>query len=252
METLSLKKDAQRVLLDYRKLTGYQLQEDTLRFILKKYPDHSIPEAVETKVKTLNLYYSTNIHAVGNMAKHILSIANIDKRLDKGEASLVNDIARLRSAKGGTRNNYSFATKYCAYHRPTLFPIYDKIVSDIFLSLFRNGKLNGYSYTNRQKTKKSGHYTLKAFSNNLKNYSFYKTVYDQFITQYDLSSFSYRQVDSYLWGAYKIANKQYLIKDLALINTTNLHPLSITEARKKHIIGYLVRRVKSHIHLFRV
>jgi hypothetical protein len=107
----SLKQDADKALKAYDKMQGYKIQENLLKELLKCYPDHKNKFAVETKVKLLNLFYSTGIQATNVMAQNILSIKDIDERLADKDLSLVGEIAKLTFSNNNTRNNYSFATK---------------------------------------------------------------------------------------------------------------------------------------------
>lgn len=217
----SLKTDAQKVLESYSKLESYCIQEEILQCLLKRFPDHKKYAAVETKAKLLNLFYSTSINAIALMSRHIFEIKKIDERLDKGDKKLVADIANLVFPDGKERNNYSFATKYCAYHQPTRYPIFDRIVESVFISLFKNNKLDGYKYT-RTNINTSRAFSISAFKERLKDYTFYVQIYDSFMKQYDLQSFTYRQVDSYLWGAYKISGQEFQIEKLAPIDKSNI------------------------------
>ena len=199
----SLLADAHAVLESYSKMESYRIQEWLLIQLISEYPTHENKSAVETKVKLLNLFYSTGIQAVNLMAKNILSIKNIDDRLNKGDYKLVPQIAKLKVGTGEVRFNYSFATKYCAYHQPKKFPIYDSIVALTFASLFEKGLLPKYKY-NRGKTDKRNTYSKTEFMEKLKEYDFYIKVYNHFMEEYDLTSLSYREVDSYIWGAFKL------------------------------------------------
>ena len=218
---ISLKSDALNVLASYSRLEPYGIQEDVLQYVLKHHKNNKEYSAVETKTKLLNLFYSTSINAVNLMAKHIFEIDRIDDRLQKGDKTLVAEIANLHLSDGSTRNNYSFATKFCAYHQPKKYPIFDSIVEAVFISLFENGKIKGYQYT-RKKTHDEKSFSTTGFRAKLKEYSFYVEVYDAFMAQYDLKSFSYRQVDSYLWGAYKIGGAEYQIEKLAPIDKSKI------------------------------
>ena len=149
MAIISLREDVRAVLKGYEKMESYRLQEDLLQHLVKKYPDHKNKAAVETKVKLLNLFYSTGIQATNKMSENILSIRDIDKRLSKGDKSLIPEIATL-SFDDKKRYNYSFATKYCAYHQPEKFPIYDSIVAMTFASFFEKGLLPKYKCCSRK------------------------------------------------------------------------------------------------------
>lgn len=226
MAKISLKKDAQAVLDGYKKMESYSIQEELLRCLAKKYPGHSNKAAVDTKVKLLNLFYSTGIQATNKMSENILSIKDIDKRLSEGDKSLIPEIATL-TFDGKKRYNYSFATKYCAYHQPEKFPIYDSIVAMTFISFFEKGLLPKYKCCNRKTTIK-GTYTKAEFATKLKEYDFFVDVYDYFMEQYDLKgNFTYRAIDSYIWGAFKIAGPDYEIEKIAQLDKSKIVEYSI-------------------------
>ena len=179
----------------------YQLQENVLKCVVKQYPSHNSKAAVELKVKLLNSFYSTNIKAVQQMANHIFKIPNIDNRLLNGDKTLVGDIACLNG-----RNFYSFATKYCALHQPTLFPIFDSIVSDTFKRLLRNNKLSPqYNYCKCVASNAANSYNLKSFEKRiLRDYIKYYTLYKYFMNISGIGLQSMRDVDWYIWGGLKL------------------------------------------------
>ena len=147
--------------------------------IFKLYPTNTVLEEVLIKVLVLNDLYSTNILGTYAVAKHIIGL-HIDERLKNGDASLVTDIAHIE-LNGKEKYFYSFATKYCAMHQPDLFPIYDRLVGEMFC-YFRD-------QTHFAKFKNS----------DLKDYAKYCTIYRTFIEFFKLDDFTYRQVDNYLW-----------------------------------------------------
>jgi hypothetical protein len=113
------------------------------------------------------------------MARHIY-IINIDSALKIGNSDVVEDIASL-TIQGKTRRHYSFATKYCSMHFPDLYPIYDSIVIKV-LKAFR------------------GEYKFSKFKNyELNNYSEYRQIIDTFRYHFQLTNFSYKEIDKYLW-----------------------------------------------------
>ncbi len=198
----SLLKDAKQVLCDWKRMPGYPVQEEILKFLVDRYPDNLNPEGVDLKVKCLNLFYSTGILATNSVAKCIQQ-EEIDKKLRVGDPTVVDIIAHCNDVG---RTNYSFATKYCALHRPDKYPIYDSIVSDVFSSLYEQNKLQDYPLTNKTN-----------FNALTKDYKSYVKLYDSFMKQYGLTSLSYREVDWYLWSAYKIGDITYEIETLAPI-----------------------------------
>ena len=221
MSKISLKADAERAMVAYDKMSSYRIQEEILQDLVQKYPDHKNEAAVDTKAKLLNLFYSTGIQATNLMTKHIISIENIDERLGKGDLSLVPEIATLQLSNGEKRFNYSFATKYCALYQPAKFPIYDSIVANTFISLFEKGLLPKYHYE-RGKTSNPNTFTKGEFASKLKEYSFFVELYGYFMELFDLKSFTYRQIDSYIWGAFKVAGSDFEIEKLAQLDKSKI------------------------------
>ncbi|PBA30413.1 hypothetical protein CKJ65_18695 [Mycobacterium intracellulare] len=132
----------------------------------------------------LNGIYATNILAVVQVATHIVQLG-IDARLaeDTVDAGLIEQIATVNIG-GKRRRNYAFATKYCAFHRPELYPIYDSLVAGVLNTLLQQGEAfdsfvpgehwrSDYMIWHRSITKFRGHY--------------------------DLDTFSIRDIDKYLW-----------------------------------------------------
>lgn len=163
----------------------YRIQEDVLKKIFEKFPTNKRLEDVLLKAATLNDFYSTNIFSIFGVAKHIVSISNIDELLVKGDIELV---MKLRETTFVNKNGdvkkkdfYSFATKYCSHHQPTLYPIYDGYVDKV-LRYFRN------------KDK------FDDFRNDyLKDYGKFKSIISEFQKKYKLEEFSFKELDRYLW-----------------------------------------------------
>lgn len=91
----------------WNNLENYKFQEGALdKLFFVTYPSNTSMEDVLVKVSTLNDFYSTNIFAAYKVAKHILSL-NIDERLNNGDITLVNDIAKIEMDNGNIKNFYS-------------------------------------------------------------------------------------------------------------------------------------------------
>lgn len=164
-------------------LDNYVNQEkalDKLFFSLCK--ENNNLEDILIKCSTLNDFYSTNIYDIHSVAKHILAISNIDKRLEQGDLSLVEDIAHVKVGKDKKEHTfYSFASKYCSHHQPTLYAIYDNYVEKVLI-YFR----------------KRDHFCI--FKNtDLKNYPSFISIIHLFQKHYHLEEFSLKQIDKYLW-----------------------------------------------------
>ncbi len=159
---------------------NYVLQEHALdKLFFETYPQNTDINDILIKAASLNDFYSTNIFSIFAVAKHIQAL-DIDKRLEEGDASLVDDIADM-TIGGKKRRFYSFASKYCSHHKPTLFPIYDSFV-DRVLRYFR--KQDGFC----------------SFSDeDLKNYPKFIKVLNAFQEFYHLEDFNKKDLDRYLW-----------------------------------------------------
>ena len=164
---------------------GYRIQEDVLNGIWRKYPKNINIKEIEVKVNTLNLYYSPSVIATNKMARHIYSIKDIDNRLSKGDLSLVKIIAHLKLENGKERDFYSFATKYCSFHAPNKYPIYDSYVQDLLYKFQKKYKFYPCIITHKSITDYS-------------QYPEYKKIVDCFITRFELNC-SYKELDQYLW-----------------------------------------------------
>lgn len=175
-------------------LEHYRAQQAVLDLLYKQptYKNDNL-ETLLLKVTVLNDFYSTNIFDTYSVAKHILTIPNLDQRLVDGDESLVKDIQTVTIA-GKTKNFYSFATKFCSNHNPEAFPIYDRFV-DVMLRYFRV------------------EYKFSDFKNgDLKDYATFKQVIKEFQTYFDLKECSLREIDHYLWLLGKDAKENGLIK----------------------------------------
>ena len=127
------KEQVEKYLKRWDSLENYVSQERSLKKLFTKtYPKNNDLDEVLVKVCTLNDFYSTNIFSPFTVAKHILNL-KIDKNLLKNDLCLVNKIAYIKMPKGRKINFYSFATKYCSHHLPTVYPIYDSYVEKLLM-----------------------------------------------------------------------------------------------------------------------
>ncbi len=166
-------------------LENYVLQESSLKKLFTKiYPLNNDMDEVLIKVCSLNDFYSTNIFSPFKVAKHIVSL-KIDSRLEKNDLELVNDIAKVKVNDKKEINFYSFATKYCSHHKPTIYPIYDSFVDKLLMYFKKSDKFSVFT------------------NSDLKNYSRYKEILIDFQNFYSLENFNLKEIDKYLWQAGK-------------------------------------------------
>ena len=122
------------------------------------------------------------------VAKNIFDL-KIDNRLQQGDPSLVNDIARV-VISGKEKTFYSFASKYCSHHNNIEFPIYDYFVDKMLVYFQKKDKFSNFK------------------KEDLKDYVKFKNVLIDFKKFYDIDDFNLRDIDKYLW----IAGKEYFPK----------------------------------------
>ncbi|MFA6096365.1 MAG: hypothetical protein WC788_01910 [Candidatus Paceibacterota bacterium] len=174
-------KEIKKYLKRWNSLENYMMQESSLRKLFSKtYPLNKNLDDVLIKVCSLNDFYSTNIYSPFTIAKHIVAL-KIDDCLLKNNLTIVNKIANVRMKGGRMINFYSFATKYCSHHKPTVYPIYDSYVEKMLLYCKKKDKFCNFS---RQ---------------DLKSYPEYKDILIDFRKYYGLNEFTLKQVDKYLW-----------------------------------------------------
>lgn len=88
--------EVEKYLLKWRQLEKYYNQERALnKLFFDLCPKNDDIEDILLKCSTLNDFYSTNIFDINAVANHILSL-EIDERLEKGDLSLVEDIAKVK------------------------------------------------------------------------------------------------------------------------------------------------------------
>jgi hypothetical protein len=161
--------------------------ESGLLKLFKYLPANERVGDVLVKVAALNSIYSTQIYAIKRVAVGIVN-AQIDTMLPMGDTKPVDLIASIdtRSEKqkrdGKTsRRNYSFATKYCAFHNSPSYPIYDSHVSGLLNEIWRQGdKFTETSMWSR-------------------DYSEWRRAVNDFREYFQLGEFSIREIDQYLW-----------------------------------------------------
>lgn len=96
----------------------------------KENPANSNATGIRMKLSALNDADLLANSITEEMIDHILKL-NIDSRLQKGDLTVVEDIARLQ-ARGKSFNLLHFASAYCNLHRPNVFPIYSDQYHDFY------------------------------------------------------------------------------------------------------------------------
>ena len=161
------------------------ITEKALADLFAAYPANDDPSRVLLKVVALNSLYTTRILAVLKLAQHIAAQgAALDAALAAGSREAVDLIARV-SVPDKDFTFYSFATKFCNWHRPNLYPIYDSRVDKYLWSLKKQGLFQSEALSQRE---------------DLHNYPQFCVVMTAFREQFGLGSFTFKQIDKFLWS----------------------------------------------------
>lgn len=146
----------------------------------KTYPNNTDLCHILIKASALNDFFNTNIFKIWPVAKHIQAL-DIDERLRSGDPSLVEDLALVDFGNNIHKRLYSFASKYCSFHQPELFPIFDRYVEKMLLHFKRVDKFCTFN------------------ARDLRDYPKFRAIVNSFQEYYGLKTFSKRELDHYLW-----------------------------------------------------
>lgn len=92
--------------------------------LFQNIPSNTTTDNVLTKLSAVNDPDVSNNGIITDMVAHIVNLG-IDERLRKGDLSVVEDIANL-NCRGKVFHLLHFASVYCNFHRPDVFPIYSE------------------------------------------------------------------------------------------------------------------------------
>ena len=160
--------------------TDYAVVETALRKLFGTFPKNNCADEILLKVVALNSLYITNIYATSDVADNIFR-RDIDRKLDQQSLDLVNEIATV-TIKGKLRRNYSFASKYCAWHLPEIYPIYDSYVDALLWAYQKEYKFSDFARTDLWNS-----------------YPHYVTAIRDFQDHFGLQHFALKQLDQFLW-----------------------------------------------------
>jgi hypothetical protein len=170
----------------------YGIIEQALSELFSHYHCNSDHRHVLLKVVTLNSLYSAGIRSVYServtnvldVARHINQHAqDIDSALSAGLPEAVDLIAKISVPEKKDRVFFSFATKYCSWQKPEAYAIYDSHV-DEYLWFLQN----------------QDHFAKDFASDTFwGDYPRFYEVMVKFREFYGLSSFTFKQIDHFLW-----------------------------------------------------
>lgn len=162
---------------------------ESIELLFRQFPENKNLETIFLKAAALNQIYSTRIFNVYELAVGIHNINNLDTIISDGDPELVEQVAtnhnlKRKNNKGGKPIRfYSFATKYCHFHNPDEYPIYDTMVVK---SLNNFNKLSGGKLN----------YTLES----LRRFGSFKETICNFRKQVIAKEVTARKLDLFLWA----------------------------------------------------
>lgn len=166
-----------------------------LNDLIKEHPKNDDYTAVLHKVILIDFTNSTQLgqhkkkFTVYTLARDIMSISNLDERIEKGDPSVVDEIAGLTPI-----NLFSFASKFCFYHNKKDYSIFDRVVTDTLPQYLDVTK----SYIRECKNDKKN---KDKTNEKKKSYKDYRDVIDKLIKAYNLESEPdiRQKLDHFLW-----------------------------------------------------
>jgi hypothetical protein len=162
----------------------YKTIEGALTELFGHFPSNSNRSHVLLKVVALNRLYSAGVLAVEAVAMNISEHGmEIDLALEAGMPSVVKRIAEVR-IQGREFNFFSFASKYCSWHKPDRYPVYDSRVDRYLWSLQNHSSFSDIEHR----------------SDICKTYEGFLKIMNDFQRFYKLDSFNFKEIDKFLWS----------------------------------------------------
>lgn len=178
----------------------YKYEVSALEWLFKSYPTNTNLDEIIIKVACLDRLYSTNItksYKIPQVAQHIRKL-NFDDRVQKGDITLVDDIANFSRAQiegQGGKQILSFASKYCVWHSSVVYGKDDFVIIDSIVKTKLKEFNEEYSFAPKFSKK------------DLKDYKKYKEILERFREFFGLKECSFRDIDRYLWRLGKLEQR---------------------------------------------
>jgi hypothetical protein len=107
--------------------------------LYQKFPLNTNEEDIKIKLSAINDSDLVSNDLMDAVIAHIVKL-KIDDRIKRGDLAVVEDVARI-NANGKTHHLLHFASVYCNFHRPDVFPIYSEQHIDFYKRYIRENKL---------------------------------------------------------------------------------------------------------------
>ena len=170
----------------------YKIVEESLGELFGRYHENTDLSHVLWKVALLNPLYQLHIPAYSpdipdllDVARYINSNAQeIDSALTLGSPEIVYKITSVSVPGKNHRYYYSFATKFCSWHNPDSYPIWDSHVDNYLWTLREQGRFADAAFVHHQ---------------SLYDYPTFFRIMTAFRREFGLESLSFKQIDKFLY-----------------------------------------------------
>lgn len=172
----------------------YKIGEDALTDLFAKYPANTNEAQVLLKVLTLNELYGTQLPLWDPKRPTVFDVANcipslgLDQAFGKGSLDVVSAISTKQFPGKKQICRFAFATKYASWHKPNLYPIYDRNVYNYFVCLRKLHRADWDHFAEGIK-----------LSSNDWGYPQFHGLMARFRTHYGLEQVSFKDLDKFLW-----------------------------------------------------
>jgi hypothetical protein len=155
-----------------------RLIEESLALLWARFPHNTDTSQVLLKALVLNKLYSTQVRDIDvlPLARHIAGLG-IDSLLTQGSLEAVDLITNCPNLK----KYFSFASKFCSWHNPTVYPIWDG-----------NARACLWAYKKQDKFANFHNYDLWVYEG-------YRKTIISFRAHYGLDSLTFKELDKFLF-----------------------------------------------------
>ncbi len=158
----------------------FKNDDESIRMIIKKWPNNTEFEQVLAKMCVINSLYSAGVRKkqLCGIATYISKISDLDKKINSGDMQAFYDISNTSE---DLFNVPVFASKFCHFHNPKKFPIYDKFSRKALAYINRIEKFSGL-FEERD----------------IQDYRIYKEKIDLYLKVLP-TKYNYKKIDQFLW-----------------------------------------------------
>jgi len=205
-------KDLEIAAKNIEKNVKYDKEGKLIASALKQFPLNNNNAIISMKICLIDLTHGTNLMknlgtngGIVDLSEKIAQV-NFDKRVEMGDLTLVNELAKWTKEKIG-KNLFSFISKYCLYHNYHCYNRDDYVIYDSVLANNINNYITNDEYKNltgRTLYKTS----IRRYKDNFK-YEEYKRIIDFIIKKNNLTvHMTHRKLDWFIWDKYRNKKEQ--------------------------------------------